>query len=381
MGGDGSQSRVRQSRQTPLQEHIMSSRIVRSTAIFALAAPLMTLAFAGSASADGGHHDRHNSTIFTETNDPAGNAVLAFRKEGGTLVATGSFATGGLGSGSGLGSQGALVADDDHLVAVNAGSNEVSLFSIDRHGDLELEDVESSHGVNPVSVTIHDDVVYVVNAGDRTVSGFRIRHDDLRPIAGSTRTLVGDGAAQISFDTQGRRLVVTEKATSTIDVLPVDRRGVAGAAVSNDSTGATPFGFAIDRRNTVIVSNASGSVSSYRFGGTAVLVPVSSAVPTTQTAACWIALSGNQKFAFTTNAASGSISSLRVKGNGTLTLLDAVATTPGITPLDMVEADGSLFTLNSGSHTISAHSVGHDGSLTASGEVDVPAGVVGLAAG
>jgi 6-phosphogluconolactonase (cycloisomerase 2 family) len=369
----------------------MSSRIHRTAAVIAMVAPLTGLAFAGTASASGGDHghDGHRSagTIYTETNSPLGNAVLAFRDVGGALVAAGSFDTGGLGSGSGLGSQGALVADGDHLLAVNAGSNEVSLFSIERDGSLELEDVESSGGVTPVSVTVHDDVAYVVNAGDGTVSGFRIRHDDLRPIAGSTQTLPGRGAAQISFDQRGRRLVVTEKGTDTIDVLPVNRRGVAGAAVSNPSTGQTPFGFAIDRRNHVIVSNAAGgaagasSVSSYRFDGRAGLTPVSSAVATTQSAACWIALSGNQKFAYTTNTASGSISSYRVSGNGGLTLVSAVATTPGAGPLDMVEAGGALFTLNNGSHTISTHSIGNDGSLTASGAVAVPAGVVGLAAG
>jgi 6-phosphogluconolactonase len=368
----------------------LSPRIQRSAAVFVLIAPLATLAFAGTASAndghDGDHHRGHrNSTIYTETNAVAGNEVLAFQNVDGTLTSIGSYATGGLGSGIGLGSQGSVVADDEHLLAVNAGSNQVSLFDIERDGSLTLGDIESSGGVNPISITMNDNVAYVVNAGDGTVSGFRIRHDRLELIDGSTQTLPGSGAAQISFNSTSKRLVVTEKTTNTIDVLAVNRHGVAGAAESNPSTGPTPFGFAIDRRNHVIVSNAAGgaagasSVSSYRFAGSTGLASVSPAVADTQTAACWIALSGDQKYAYTTNAASGSISSYRVGRNGSLQLLQAVAATPGAGPNDMVEVDGSLFTLNSASHTISTDRIGADGSLAASGEVSVPSGVVGLA--
>ena len=361
----------------------MTLRIHRSAA-FVLIAPLATLALAGTAAADDGHD--HGHTIYTETNAAAGNEVLAFHDVNGTLTAIGSYATGGFGSGSGLGSQGAVVTDNDHLLAVNAGSNQVSLFSIGDDGSLNLGDTESSGGVNPISVTVHDNVAYVVNAGDSTVSGFRIRHDRLEPINGSTQSLPGTGAAQISFDAAGRRLIVTEKATNTIDVLAVNRRGVAGAAVSNPSTGQTPFGFAIDRRNNLIVSNAAGgaagasSVSSYRFAGPASLAAVSAAVPDTQSAACWVALSRSQKYAYTTNAASGSISSYRVARDGTLNLVQAVAATPGAGPIDMVEVDDSLFTLNNGSHTISAHSISADGSLTAVDQISVPNGLVGLAA-
>ena len=311
--------------------------------------------------------------------------MLAIQNFDGTLTTIGSFATGGLGSGVGLGSQGAVVSDGEHLLAVNAGSNQVSLFEIERDGTLTLGDIASSGGANPVSVTVHDDIAYVVNAGDSTISGFRIRHDRLEQIDGSTRPLTGSGAAQISFDSKGKRLVVTEKATSTIDVFAVNRRGVAEAAVPTASAGQTPFGFAIDDRNHVVVSNAAGgaagasSVSTYRFARSAGLEVISPEVVDTQTAACWIALSANQKFAYTTNTGSGSISSYRLGRHGSLQLLHAVAATPGAGPIDMAEVDGSLFTLNSGSHTISSHSIGGDGSLTLVGGITVPSGVVGLA--
>jgi 6-phosphogluconolactonase len=372
------------------QENLLSPRTHPSAAALVLLAPLAALAFAGTASASDGHFGDHQHghgarTVYTETNAVTGNEVLAFQNVDGIPTAIGSYPTSGLGSGTGLGSQGAVVADDDHLLAVNAGSNQVSLFDIERDGSLTLDDIESSGGVNPISITMNDNVAYVVNAGDGTVSGFRIRHDRLEPIEGSTQSLPGSGAAQISFDATGRRLVVTEKNTNSIDVLVVDRHGVAGAATSNPSTGQTPFGFAIDDRNHVIVSNAAGggagasSVSSYRFAGRASLESVSPAVADTQSAACWIALSENQKYAYTTNAGSGSISSYRVGRDGSLRLLQAVAASPGTGPNDMVEVDGFLVTLNTGSHTISVDTISADGSLAHTIEVTVPAGVVGLA--
>ena len=372
----------------------MSHRILRSVASAALFAPLATLALstvASSASANasiaaGDHHDAHVSTVYTETNAAAGNAVLAFRKINGALTKVGTFATGGLGSGDGLGSQGAVVVDDDHLLAVNAGSNQVSLFSIDRDGSLALDDIESSAGTRPVSVTVRGKVAYVVNVTSRTVSGFRIDGDRLTPIAGSTTALPGDGAAQVSLDAKGTRLVVTEKATNTIDVLPIGKGGAAGPAVSHVSTGATPFGFAIDRHDNVIVSNANGgapgasSLSSYQLTGSTGLASVSPAVGTTQTAACWVALSENERFAYTANAGSGTISSYTVARNGALTLLAPVAATPGTGAVDMAVVDGTLFALANGPHSVSAYDIGGDGSLTAAGSVAIPAGVAGLAA-
>jgi 6-phosphogluconolactonase len=364
----------------------LTSRICRSAAA-ALLLPLLVLSVAGPVSAEGtDNHVDGNVMIYTETNAPAGNEIIAFQKGGGSLTQLGKYATGGTGSGLGLGSQGAVVIDDGHLLAVNAGSSQVSLLSIQDDGSLHLADIEPSGGTNPVSLAVRDDLVYVVNAGSNTVAGFHIHDNQLEAIKGSGQSIPGNGAAQISFDNTGRRLIVTLKATNTIDVLPVNRNGVAGAAVSNPSSGQTPFGFNIDSRNTLVVSNAAGggpgasSVSSYRFDGPTGLRTVSSAVADTQSAACWIEFSANERFAFTTNTGSGTISSYRLARDGSLTLAEAVAATPGAGPIDMIQADGSLFTLNGRATTISAHNIGRDGALTTMGHVSVPAGVVGLAA-
>jgi len=71
--------------------------------------------------------------VYVTTNSSAGNAVTIFSREAdGSLTPSGSLATGGLGSGSALGSQGALVLSEDgrFLFTVNAGSNQVSVFAV-----------------------------------------------------------------------------------------------------------------------------------------------------------------------------------------------------------------------------------------------------------
>ena len=172
---------------------------------------------AGAASANG-----HDGAVYTLSNQTSGNAVLIFdRQADGSLTAAGSVATGGLGTGGGLGSQGAVVlAQDSHrLFAVNAGSDDVSVFDVNESG-LTLVDRVASGGVRPVSVAAHENVLYALNAGGAgNISGFRIaRNGTLTPIAGSTQPLTSAvaGPAEIAFTPEGDQLVVTEKATNAI---------------------------------------------------------------------------------------------------------------------------------------------------------------------
>ena len=162
--------------------------------------------------------------------------------------------------------------------------------------------------------------------------GFRLNdRGNLKPIAGSTRALstTGTGAAQVQFTRDGHALVVTEKATNKIDTFRVNGHGLVTSATVTDSVGQVPYGFDIDRRDHVIVSEAAtGSVSSYDLDH-GQLSTITGALADTQAAPCWLIASTDGRFAFTTNAASGTISSYRVGRDGSLTLLAAVAGTPG----------------------------------------------------
>jgi 6-phosphogluconolactonase (cycloisomerase 2 family) len=335
-------------------------------------------------------------TVYTASNATAGNAVLLFdRLPDGRLVPAGQVATGGAGTGAGLGNQGGLTLtrNERWLLVVNAGSNSLSVLRVQRRG-LTLTDVEPTGGVQPISVTEQRGLVYVVHAGSDDIRGFRLdRNGDLRPLEGSNRTLSGTGVgpAQIAFTPGGDALVVTEKNTNRIVSFEIDRDGRPGEMRITDSSGATPFGFAFGRRDQLFVSEAFGgaanvsAVSSYEVDREG-LTPISASVGTGQTAACWTAITPNGRFLYVTNTGSGSISGYHVDFDGTIELLDADGRTgvtgEGSTPIDVVITDGGryLYNLNSGTSTIGAFRVRSDGSLVAlpftSG---LPVGANGLA--
>jgi 6-phosphogluconolactonase (cycloisomerase 2 family) len=237
-----------------------------------------------------------------------------------------------------------------------------------------------------VSVTVHDDIVYVLNVNSDAITGFRLTdRGNLKPIAGSTRSLstTGTGAAQVQFNGDASALVVTEKATNKIDTFRVNSRGVAATASVTDSVGQVPYGFDIDRRGHVIVSEAAtGSVSSYALDRGR-LTNITGALADTQGAPCWLISSVDGRFAYTTNAASGTISSYRIARDGSLTLLAAVAGIPGVGPTDVARSsDGRFLFARVRNGDVATFGIGHDGSLTALGTVTgaVSIGSSGLAA-
>ena len=134
-----------------------------------------------------------------------------------------SYLTGGAGTGAaGLGSQGALAIERGWLLAVNAGSNDVSAFRV-RGDHLVLVNRVPSGGTTPNSVTIHDGVAYVLNTGGTgNISGFKLRRHGLVPLDGSTQPLstATAGAVQVSFTPRGDQLVVSEKGVNTIVTYP-----------------------------------------------------------------------------------------------------------------------------------------------------------------
>jgi 6-phosphogluconolactonase len=340
-----------------------------------LGAALVTLvasaAYVQPASASG--RDDRRTHVFEATNAVTGNAIQVFDQAAdGTLVVGALVATGGLGTGNSLASQGGIARDHRTLLVVNGGDNTVSSFVITRDG-LRLRDVQESGGVRPVSVTVNDDLVYVLNVDSDSITGFRLDEGgNLTPIADSTRPLstTGTGAAQVQFNHDGDSLVVTEKATNKIDVFDIDSRGRPANATVIDSVGQVPYGFDIDRRDHVIVSEAAtGSVSSYRLHD-GQLSNITGALVDTQAAPCWLVTSDDGRYAFTTNAASGTISSYRIARDGSLALLAAVAGTPGAGPTDVApSADGRFIFTRVRNGDVATFAVGQDGSLTGLGIV------------
>jgi 6-phosphogluconolactonase len=363
-------------------------RLIRTVAVSAVV--LGTTAAGTVAVADTG-------VVYTLTNSAAGNAVALFnRADDGTLSSGGQVATTGLGSGGGLGSQGALVLSKNGrwLFAVNAGSNDVSVFSAGA-GGLTLVSKTASGGVRPVSLTVHDDVLYVLNGGGiNNISGFRMNDNGtLQPIAGSTRPLsaAATGPAQIEFNRDGDELVVTEKATNKISLYSVDN-GVANGPVVRNSIGMTPFGFAFDKRDHLIVSEASGgapnasALTSYNLEADwNELQTISPSVKDNQSAACWVVTTKNGRWAYTSNTGSGTISGYDTDKHGRLFLFNdnGIAGVTGANPTDMALSKISqyLYVITPANGFVKAFKVGADGGLTSiSGGSGIPASAVGLAA-
>jgi 6-phosphogluconolactonase len=337
--------------------------------------------------------------VFTMTNDPSGNAVLAYViGPGGSLIPAGHFGAHGKGTGASLADQGSVVLTADHkwLLVVDAGSNAISVFHVNSLAGsgpiLSFAGRVSSHGTLPVSLAVHGSWVYVLNAGTSTVAGnifgFVLSdHGTLSPLPGSSRALstsASVGPAEIAFNPAGHVLVVSEKATSVLDSYTVNSLGYASGPTVTPSSGSTPYGFAFGRGGALVVSDAGpGALSSYAVAHSGALTVVSGSVADGQVAACWVATIDGGNFAYTTNAHSSSISSYTVGSGGTLTLLAAVAATTGAGDTDMAVGGSNghlLFVQDSGSE-IQEFKVGPGASLTLEYAVfALPATAEGLAA-
>jgi len=344
------------------------------------------LALGGPAHAAPVAPDRVVGHVYQPTNDAAGNAVAVYdRYADGSLEPDGWVATGGLGTGSSLGSQGAIARDGRLLFVVNAGDDTISAFST-KGDSLALSDRISSGGDRPVSITVNNGVGYVLNHDSDTIDGFTYdRSGDLRTLSASERSLTPNpagglsDAAQVAFSPNGRTLVVTERATNTIDTFTI-RAGYADQATPHESAGTVPYGFDFDRRGTLVVSEAAtGSASSYRVAPG--FRNLTEALSDTQAAACWLVVSGD--YAWVVNAASNSVSSYRIGNDGSLELVEAVAATTGAGPTDAAVApDGRSLHVRMRDGSVSSYRIGDHGSLTSVGSAFVTAafGIAGLVA-
>ena len=334
--------------------------------------------------------------VFTSSNSTSGNAVLAFaRASDGSLTAAGSFVTGGTGTGGGLGSQGAVTLSNDGswLFAVNAASNSISSFAVNGTS-LSLIGTVPSGGTTPISIAVKGNLLYVLNAGvGGNVVGFTISGSGaLAMLPGSSRPLSasGVGPAQVGFDPTQSWLVVPEKGTNLIDVYYVRPTGyVSEQPITNVSAGRTPFGFAFSKQGLLVVSEAFGGApnasagSSYVIGTNGRLRTITASAPTLQTAACWVVVTDNGKFAYMTNTGSASVTGYSILQGGLTNLnVDGLTGVTAAGPIDAASTKKYLYTLDGNAHEISAFATAEsNGSLSKlSSTGGLPAGAIGLAA-
>jgi 6-phosphogluconolactonase len=338
------------------------------------------------------HHDDNdrNNHVYLISNGQKTNLLLDYkRSQNGLLTYDSAYPTGGLGTGGGLGSQGAVILTEDEIIlAVNAGSNTISSFKVSRNGPVLQSNIPSG-GIKPISITAYNHVVFVLNAGgDGNISGFSLSgNGKLTPIPNSTRPLStkSSGPAQVSFVNEGRVLVITEKATNTITSYAAN-----GTMHTLTSANPTPFGFAEGTNGRIFVSEAAGgaagasTLSSYYVDNSGVISLITGPVAAHQSAACWVVITGNGKYAYTTNTASDNVSRFDVRKNtGSISVGEAIAAGTGKGPIDAALTDNSkfLYVLTPGTNTINCFKVDQNGGLTSIQTVtDVPGTGVGLAA-
>ena len=278
---------------------------------------------------------------YVDDNTTPANTIAGFdRHADGSLspIPGSPFPAGGMGLGSGLASQGAIqvTSDGRYLLAVDAGSNQVSVLRITEDGvPVLVGQPVSSGGITPVSIAVSwTGLVYVANQGNggSGYSGFRLHFDGgLTPVPGSTVTVPdGSGVGDVFFNTFGNFLVGTRTGTSLIDsfvVLPGGRLLKApGSPFTGQGLGQLGAEFSPTRPWQLFVSNAHngaglGTVSAYNdiFGQ---LSPIgASPYADGQTAPCWVEISHDGKYLFTVNTGSGNISSYSINPDGSLVLL------------------------------------------------------------
>jgi len=375
-------------------------------AVLGLAAVATPAAHAGGAPGGGWGHDGspghgrpvHGHVVFVQTDAVSGNQVVSYAAGGdGTLSEVGATATGGLGgvlNGSvadHLGSQGSLAADPAHglLYAVNAGSNSVSVFDVDGPW-LTLRQVVGSGGTFPVSVAVHGDLVYVLNAlGTPDVTGFVQSGGTLHRLWGSTRALglavptdstqFTSTPGQVAFSPNGSQLLVTTKnnpAGNDVDVFAVGPDGRPSAQPVRDAEpGTVPFAVAFDAAGHLVLGEAGpSSLATFVLRHDGTLVPLDN-VASGQPGLCWVTAAG--PFFFTGNSGSNSTSGYAQTGGGHLALLGSTPTDPGTVDGAATPDGRFLYVQTGGEGIVDEFAVSPSGSLDNVGSVTVPGAVGG----
>jgi 6-phosphogluconolactonase (cycloisomerase 2 family) len=361
-----------------------------SAAAAAAAAVLAGAVGAAPALAGGVSH-----AVFVQTDNLSANQVVVYdRSAEGTLVQAGVYATGGLGgqlAGSEvdhLASQGSLTYDraDGLLYAVNAGSNTISVFAV--LGDrLALRQVIGSGGTFPVSIAVHNGIVYVLNALEGgSLQGFAVSAGRLVELAGSTRALGLNPTAtpqfthtpgQVVFSPDGSKLIVTTKANGEdLDVFAVQPGGLLSSSpVVDPLPGTVPFAITFDKQGHLILAEAAGALADFQLqeGGTIAQLDV---VPTSQAASCWVEEAKGHFYV--SNAGSGSLSTFSSSVKGELLTLLGDTPTNGGTVDATASSDGRFLYVQTGAEGIvDEFEVGAQGALTEVGTVTVPGAIGG----
>ncbi|KAK4501498.1 hypothetical protein PRZ48_007307 [Zasmidium cellare] len=316
-------------------------------------------------------------------NDPADNRVVAFSRDGqGRLTQVATYSTGGRGQGVDFDTQGGLALSDDmkYLYAVSPASDQITVFEV--HGSC-LKRVQIVYGGDqPLAITVKGRTAYVLDGSVAStgIFGFHVQDDgQLQPITNMTiptSTPIGVPGT-VLFAPDGKSVVVTNKVGSTLDYFSIDSAGNAHGPTTSPSSGQRPFAAWYTKAGKLLVVNSglpimmNSGVSTYNVEPSGMLAPITKIAKDKQTDGCWIVSTKDDKYAYTANFISGTISSFKLGYDGSATVLEDVAVNQGnnSNPVDLsMSRDGKyLYNLLRGTGAITGHAIQSDGSLKSIG--------------
>ena len=338
-----------------------------------------------------------SQVFYTTSNDAGDNQLIRFRSgSDGVMVEAGRFATGGLGTGRNLQAAGSIAVSQDRqwLLAVNAGSDQISAFRLGAHGP-QLTAVRDSGGKQPLSIAVSGRRVYVLNSGSDNVASFRLTAAGrLEPLADDTVRPLSSAEARatsLGVTADGRYLVVAERGVNRLATYAIGPNGVlAQSAQITETVAKSPYALSFLGKTIYSVFAGQGpeqsAVGAYRVDRRGGLVSLGSPLFSGQTAACWSALSARRRLLYAANAGSHTLTGVRLREQGQPIMLEpdgiSVDTGPNNHPRDMTfSRDGkTLAVILSGEHAMGLYRVGIGGHLelqqTVTGLPDAPAGLV-----
>jgi len=301
--------------------------------------------------------------VYINANTARENTIAAFDRHADGMLTPmpGSpFTAGGVGTGEVIGSQDSLrlTQDGRFLLAVAAGSNEISVLSIADDGALTpvASSPFPSGGLVPVSVALHDSLVYLANRGNGTsganYTGFTIDESGRLQALGDSSVPLPATAnpGAVFFNATGTNLVGTQvgpdDGPSFIHSFAVGHEGrlipATGSPFPAQATGPFCGAFRTTNPQQLYVVNAHagpnlGNVSVYDVSSDGSLRTIgASPYPNRQTAPCWMDITPDGRYLFTINTPVSSVSSYEILADGSLDLLGSITFSDptGLRPID-----------------------------------------------
>jgi len=350
-------------------------------------------------SADGGSSDDQISAVsrtfvYTITNPDGPNSIAAYEanSETGELIFLDSYPTGGFGTGRLVDSQSPLVLNSEgtHLFAVNPGSNNISVMTIRDDGSLSLvNEPVPSRGVEPASLALKNDLLYVANKGDATnppsYSGFSVEaNGTLTRIKRRITLAIGDNPTHVLFNHNGSMLIGIRLGTGGLDTFAVRPNGrLSFLSQLNNQRGPFAGVFNPISPDQLVAADARlPGASTYLLSADGSLSQITSVGNAPERAACWIVAHPDGQRVWVSNTGTSSLSLYRIGTMGELSLAGTRSTIAfGRSSFEIAldPTNRFLYQLNIGAGNQSINALrlteGRDGAgLVEIGAIGLPAG-------